>query len=285
MMISIIKNWFKPRYSFPPPEVPIYLFCYHKVGTILLAKIFREICVRFGWRFKTVIGKAEAIPTDADIILFMHSLVDLEVVKHNYIGAHFIRDPRDVIVSGYLYHKRCSEDWCVNESPSATEPILFPNVPWSQQHRPEAWKAAYIKSLNNTSYQQNLLQRNQSEGILFEMNNYAAWTIESMLDWDYSNPRVREVKFEALMGDFDATFKKIFEFFGFTEIQRQHGMRIAQKEDLGRKSDRQLRANNHISSRQTTKWQRYFETSHKEVFEKRFKGALAKLGYEESDAW
>jgi hypothetical protein len=284
-MISTIKNWFKPRYNFPPPEAPIYLFCYHKVGTILLAKVFRELCQQFGWRFKTVIGKAKEVPTDADIVLFMHSLVDLGAVKHGYLGAHFTRDPRDVIVSGYLYHKRCSEDWCVNESPDATEPILFPNVPWSQQHRPESWKAAYIESLNNISYQQNLLDRDQGEGIHFEMHNYAAWTIDSMLDWDYANPRVLEVQFEALMGEFDTTFAQMFEFFGFSDIQIKHGLRIAKKEDLGRKSDRQLRANKHISSRQTTKWQRYFETSHKEAFEKRFEGALAKLGYAEGDSW
>lgn len=284
-MISTIKNWFKPRYNFPPPEVPIYLFCYHKVGTILLAKVFREICLQFGWRFKTVIGQAKEIPSDADMVLFMHSLVDLGEVEHPYLGAHFIRDPRDVIVSGYLYHQRCSEDWCINESPDATEPILFPNLPWSQQHRPEAWKAAYVKSLNKTSYQQNLLSRDQDEGILFEMHNYGGWTIDSMLAWDYANPHVMEVKFEALMGEFDATFKSMFEFFGFSESQIDKGLRIARKEDLGRKSDRQLRANTHISSRQTTKWQRYFKSSHKEAFEKRFKGALVKLGYEEGDSW
>ena len=88
-----------------------------------------------------------------------------------------------------------------------------------------------------------------------------------------------------VMGEFDATFKSMFEFFGFSESQVDKGLRVARKEDLSRKSDRQLRANTHISSRQTTKWQRYFEPSHKEAFAKRFKGALVKLGYEEGESW
>lgn len=284
-MISKLKNWFQPRKNHTSPAVPIYLFCYHKVGTILLAKVFRKICSKFGWRFKSVIGLAKDIPTDADVVLFMHSLVNFSSIKHAYVGAHFIRDPRDVIVSGYLYHKRCSEDWCINELPDATEPILFPNLPWSQQHKPESWKAQYIESLGKKSYQKNLLERDQDAGILFEMSNYGAWTIDSMRDWDYTNPWVKEVRFESLMNDFDGVFTALFEHFGFSEKQIKQGLRLAQKEDLSRKSDRQLRGNNHISSRKTTKWKTYFEATHKEAFNNRFGNVLSELGYETNDDW
>ena len=27
-----------------------------------------------------------------------------------------IRDPREIIISGYLYHKRCTEIWCINKN-------------------------------------------------------------------------------------------------------------------------------------------------------------------------
>ena len=284
-MISFFKRQFLPQKSPQPLETPVYLFCYHKVGTILLAKVFREICSTFGWRFKSVIGRAEEIPSDADVILFMHSLVDLSQVERAYVGVHFIRDPRDVIVSGYLYHKRCSEDWCVNQTHDTTEPIFFPNLPWSQQHKPEDWKRDYIESLQGKSYQQNLLNRSQSEGILFELNHYGTWTIESMLDWDYNNPRVKEVRFESVMRDFDGTFRNIFNHLSFSENQVKRALRIARKEDLSRKSDRQLRANKHVSSRDITKWKQYFDSANISVFRQRFGETLLKLGYEKDNQW
>ncbi|MCI5212191.1 MAG: hypothetical protein D3910_26190, partial [Candidatus Electrothrix sp. ATG2] len=249
------------------PSVPIYLFCYHKVGTILLAKIFREICTTFGWRFKTVIGLAENVPEDADIILFMHSLIDLDSVDIPYIGAHFIRDPRDVIVSGYLYHKRCNEEWCINDQFDFTEPILFPNLPWSQQHRSEKWKREYLNLLKGKSYQQILRDKSERDGLLFELNNYGSWTVESMLHWDYDNSRIKEIQFEALINTFDDTFREMFEFFGFSEKQIKHCLRIAAKEDLNRKTKRQLRKDPHISPGGVTKWYGYFKQVHKDKTE------------------
>lgn len=32
--------------------------------------------------------------------------------------SHFVRDPRDVVVSGYLYHKAGGEEWSRTEEPS-----------------------------------------------------------------------------------------------------------------------------------------------------------------------
>lgn len=119
----------------------LYLCCYHKTGTILLANVFGEICREFGWRFEVDLGRVERIPPEGDVLLFAHSLVDFQrEAPQSYVGAHLIRDPRDVIVSGYLYHKRCREEWCVHEAFDTREPIRYPNVQFSQQHRPESWK-------------------------------------------------------------------------------------------------------------------------------------------------
>lgn len=251
----------------------------------MLAKVFREICTSFGWRFKKVIGLAEQVPTDADVVLFILSLIDLSQVTTPYIGMHVIRDPKDVIVSGYLYHMRCSEDWCINENPDATEPILFPNLPWSEQHKPEEWKRIYLDSLRDKSYQQILLEKNESDGLLFELYHYGFWTIQSMLEWDYNNPVVREIRFESIMSNYDETFREIFEYFDFSKTQIRRALLIAAREDLSRKSKRQLRANPHISSPNTTKWAEYFTQSHKDTFKDHFGDALSRLGYEKDEQW
>lgn len=250
----------------------------------MLSKIFSEICFAFDWKFAKVLGKSAEIP-DADVVLFVHSLIDLSAITTPYVGAHIIRDPRDVIVSGYLYHKQCKEKWCTNTRFDLSQPVLFPNVPYSQEHRSEEWKKQYLVSLGNKSYQQNLRERTESDGLLFELFHYGAWTIESMLRWDYNNPRVKEVRFEAIMSNFEETFKEMFVHFGFSDDQVAQALQIAAKEDLNRQTEKQLRANPHVSSRQTTKWHKYFKKIHKETFKRRFDDALVQLGYENSAQW
>ncbi len=262
-------------------EIPIYIFCYHKVGTILLQRIFRELCYEFNWIFKSIPGKPDHIPNDADVILFQHSLLDFEILKLPYAGVRFIRDPRDIIVSGYLYHKRCHEKWCVNLNFDSSPPILFPKIPWSRQHHPEKWKNQYLELLGNKSYQENLIGMTEKDGLLFEMNHYGRWTIESMLDWNNANQNIVTVRFEELMASFDETFKRIFEHFGFSENQISKALGIAAKQDLNRQTNEQIIANPHISSHQTTKWRNYFNDEHKKAFRQLFGNALTRLGYED----
>jgi hypothetical protein len=225
------------------------------------------------------------MPSHIDLILFPHSLVDLSEVEVPFVGVHVVRDPRDVIVSGYLYHRRCEEAWCVNRDLNATEPILFPRVPWSQEHRSERWKREYLRSLDGKSYQQNLLGRNQTDGLLFEMEHCGRWTIESMMDWDYGHPSVLEIRFEDIMSNYDGTFRSVFQYIGLSGTRLEQAIGIAASEDLNRMTPREIQSNPHISSRRTSKWQLYFEDVHRRRFDQLFGDALVRLGYESSRFW
>lgn len=246
----------------------------------MLTKVFCDLCDEFGWTFKTVRGYCSTIPDDVDVVLFEHSLVDLSQAPKPYVGIHLIRDPRDVIVSGYLYHQRCKEKWCINTNFDLSEPINYPQVPLSQQHRSLDWKRQYLESLAGQAYQANLLARSPEEGLLFELHHYGAWTIESMLAWDYQNSGCLELKFESIMDDFDASFLAIFEHIELTPEQQQQALRIAVNHDLNRMSSEQVAHNVHISSRQTQKWCSYFQPIHAIAFQEQFGDALVRLGYE-----
>lgn len=117
------------------------------------------------------------------------------------------------------------------------------------------------------------------------MDRYGAWTIDSMLSWNYDNPNVEEFRFEAIMSSFDETFRKMFQGPGFSDNQTANALRIAMKEDLNRMTDEEVQDNPHISSRKTTRWQNYFTEVHKKAFKQRFDDALVKLGYESSNDW
>ena len=259
----------------------ICIFTYHKVGSVLLSRVFREVSQEFGWQYRSLLGRQLKIPDEADVSLFSHSLIDLSQIASAFVGVHLIRDPRDIVVSGYLYHLRTSERWCTNTDFSSMSPILFPQVPYSQQHRSEEWKRNYLDSLSGRSYQENLLQRSQSDGLLFEMRNYASWTIESMRAWDFQRSNVLEVRFEDLMRHFDQTFFRIFEYLKFSPSQTKVAMKIAVEHDLGRKTDAEIAALDHVTSARTTRWDEYFDAAHHAEFRNLFPDVLQQLGYEE----
>ena len=106
-----------------------------------------------------------------------------------------------------------------------------------------------------------------------------------MLNWNYNDPNIEEIKFETIMTDFDMTFRRLFQLFGLSDMQLNKAIQIAQKEDLNRMTDIELKENQHISSRNTTKWRKYFNEELKNAFESRFGDALIKLGYETSNDW
>lgn len=262
------------------------IFCYHKVGTVLLTNIFREISQANQWHFKPLMGWQAGLPENTQVSLFCHSLIDLSKTTTPFVGVHVIRDPRDIIVSGYLYHRRTQEPWCTNTNLNPAPPIRFPKVPFSQQHRPEDWKIDYLESLDGKSYQQNLLGRSEQDGLRFEMNHYAAWTIDSMRCWPYGmGHNILEIKFEDLLTDYDHSLQRIFAHLGFSSAQIEAALAIAARHDLARKSESEMEALPHVSSRHFRKWPSYFDQTLKRAFLEKFGNVLIDLGYENSDDW
>ena len=196
-----------------------------------------------------------------------------------------IRDPRDVIISGYLYHKHCEEKWCTNRPDENIASIGFPQIPHSQHARTAKWKAEYLRSLGGSSYQETINSLDQEDGIIFEMCNYGRWTTEAMRDWDYSNSRIKELKFEDIMGDFMGSFEQVFLHYGFPVSVTQGMLELVVEENITNLSDIDISESSHIHSRQTTKWKEYFSSRHKNLFKEMFGNVLIDLGYEKDNNW
>ena len=259
-------------------EVPIYIFGYHKCGTKLLTKIFLQLSIKYGWKFKSVSGFSHDIPS-ADVVHFIHSQVDFSKLPKKYIGIHMVRDPRDVIISGYLYHKRTTEEWCINKNFDTNNNIKYPQVPHSQMYRSREWMVRYLESLGGRSYQENINDIDQEDAILFEMDHYAKWTVEDMLKWDYNNSNCIELKFENLMNNFDQEVESIFKHCNFNIKEMLAAKRIANYEDLNKMSQLQIKNNPHISSVKTNKWKQYFTEKISTKFQNQYEDVLDKLNY------
>lgn len=259
-------------------DVPIFIFGYHKCGTKLLGKVFLQLCLKYGWTFKSIAGTTDEIP-NVDVVFFLHSQVDYSKLPESYIGIHMVRDPRDIIVSGYLYHKRTVEEWCTNKNFQTSEAIKYPQVPNSQMYRSEAWKTDYLKSLNGKSYQEKINSFDEEDGILFEMNHYGQWTIEDMLKWDFEKGNCLEIKFEDVMSNYDAEMMKVFTHCNLSEEQLKVAKGFADKEDMNKMSKKDIEKNPHISSVKTKKWERYFTEKHLQFFDENFSEVLKKYNY------
>ena len=110
----------------------LIVFSYHKSGTSLLLHVMTKVSERLGLTLVNHFGLVDRLDLEPDIVLLPHSLL-----PHSSLGGLFdrpyrairmIRDPRDIWVSGYLYHRHCAEEWCVNTDMDLTPPIQWPRV-------------------------------------------------------------------------------------------------------------------------------------------------------------
>jgi hypothetical protein len=262
----------------PRLQLPVYVFTHHKTGTALCRKVFSAVATEFGWQFQRLFRWTNDLPA-SDITHFATSLVGPRVLEQEFRGVHVVRDPRNLAVSGYAYHRRCREKWCINTNFDLTPPIDYPRVPYSTERRPDEWKHRYLVELDGRSYQEHLRRLGPEEGLLFEMRHYAYWTTEQMLGWNYDDPRILEVKLEDIATNFDAVWSEIFEHLGFNEKQCDTALAIAAHHDLSRMGPEERAAVEHASFPESADWRDHFGPVHRSEYDAHYGRAHARLGY------
>jgi hypothetical protein len=183
-------------------------------------------------------------------------------------------------VSGYLYHRHCDEEWCINSDLDLTPPIRWPKVDHAFAHWSDDWKRSYLERLGNRSYQRNLLDRSVLEGLDFELGGYTGCTLAAMREWDETVVAALDVKLEDLMADFDGMMLRIFGHFGFTDEQSRAALEVARSEDLQRMDEVAIAARPQIHSRTISKWRDILQADQIAKFEASHRDLIRRLGYE-----
>ena len=256
----------------------ILIFSYHKSGTTLFDRVMRRVANRFGLRVHLQYGMVHAIDPTPDIVLLPHSLLGFDLARPHR-GVRIVRDPRDIWVSSYLYHRRTREAWCINTNLDPTPPITYPRVDFCMLHRPERWKRNWLARLNGQSYQQNLLHRDQEAGLAFELGGYTACTLDAMRAWR-APPGVIDIRLEDIVQDFDPSIARIFHHLGFNEDECAIACALATSEDLNRMDDATVAANEHIHSRILSKWRTLLTPAQVQIFEAQHSDLIRSLGYQ-----
>jgi hypothetical protein len=261
------------------PRPQILVCSYHKTGTVLFGNIMAKLCVRLSLQMAERFGMVQRIDPALDVVLLAHSLLATPPARP-FRAIRLVRDPREIWVSGYLYHRRCREPWCLNGNFTPPPPIGFPHVPYAFAHRRERFKRDYLASLGGRSYQQNLLTLDQAAGLDFELARYTGCTLADMQAWTLRTPDVLDVRLEDVTANFDANMQAILHHLGFTGADLDTALEIARSEDISRMDEDTIAANPHIHSRNAAKWRSLLSPEQIRDFERRYGALITELGYE-----
>lgn len=224
---------------------------FHKTGTMLMRGIFMRVARRFGYR---VLIPAMRGHMDAwDLCLDAHSGFRPEEMTGDFRGIVVIRDPRDVIISGALYHTRLDE--------TSTD----------------RWVHVPMPAYGGMSYQQRLRSLPSDEArFLFEMDNMGRQTLGRMAAFTSPRPSFRLSRFEDLVTDLELfEFHRIFAWLGLPGDQIGPALGIAWSQSVFSGGVR----TSHVRSARPQQWQSHFTPALHDAFRERFGDIAERLGY------
>lgn len=233
--------------------------CYHKCLTVYFNQVFNDLAQQYRLDYR-YLDRGSGIPRDADMLLFPHSELDPDELPP-FRGTHVIRDPRDLLVSAYLYHLRTDEEWCSKPNPN---------------HRDLP---------TGVSYQQHLNSLSREQGLLYELANVSGGIITNMGSWNYDDPRFLELRFEDVVGNERSSFARIFRWYGMPWLYRRRAVNMAESWSLGKMPGGDPAARHARKGSRRGQWQDFFTPRVKQEFKRRYGGVLIKLGYVADHDW
>jgi hypothetical protein len=175
--------------------------------------------------------------------------------------TRFVRDPRDLVVSGYFYHKRSAEPWCDIVAPTTEDWAvvngMIPDV--------LVGRRSYAQYLNEVSLEEGLLAE-----LAFRRHHF-----ESMSRWDDEDSRIEVFRYEEILGHEAEVFDRIFRFFELPFSARQIGLHYVRR---FRASNRARRPG-HIRDPRSGQWRDHFTPAVTAKFSQEYGDLLDRLGY------
>lgn len=228
----------------------LFVATHHKVMTTYFHAVLRLLCFALNIPFQKV--NFESPRPSIRLFLSMHGNIDLPALD-NYRGVHILRDPRDMIVSGYHYHKWTDEAWV---------------------HR---------RDENGESYQEKLNRVDRFTGLFMEIDHFIFIYRDILQVWDLSDSRILEVSYEALMGeDRDRLYETMFAHLGFANRELKLAvdlMRLFEASTRTGQKSGSIGHKSHLRSGKSGQWKKELEQAHIDYVERELDTVLRKFGY------
>lgn len=240
----------------PHSDHPLLVHCATgKAGTVWFQEVLRSVTRRYGLRFQMLQKEPGSLKPTTDLAFGSPAYFRRQdLAGRSFRGSHVIRDPRDLVVSGYHYHKVTTEEWCRRPNP---------------------------KRPGGLSYQAFLLSVDEHEGLMAEIEYMARYTGASMARWNYDQPEFLEIRYEDTFADDVGTFERLFRWYGFNQRAVQIGLDAVNALSLRRGGA----VANHARSGTSGEWRAQFAPEHVERFKQLTGDLVYRLGYEDRPDW
>lgn len=230
-----------------PGDPVLFVSTHHKAMTTYFVDVMRLFAMCRGQRFQIV--NMQQPKAQTDIFVSGHSKMDLPALAP-YRGVHIMRDPRDMIISGYHYHKWTTEEWA---------------------HRPDD---------QGRSYQQKLLDASQDDGLYMDIDHFIFSYRDLLENWNMDDPDMLELKFEDLMGDGRAAlYDQIFRHFGCNSDDLALGIRLMTMFEAKKRAGKSTGAKSHVRSAKSGQWKGMLTADHLAYIDTELGDVLDKFGY------
>lgn len=250
----------------------VSVLCDHKTGFMLaskLIKIFNELQCKD--------KKKNRIQLERKV--FFHFW---NQYKPRQKAVVIIRDPREVVISGYLYHKKCNETWAIRSNTNYYGP-------WIKHFRKSEVRRKknlieFGRFSKEESYQDKLNRLSEEDGIIYEMENPAYLTISGMYKYaHFGKEGVHTIKLEDLMFDSQETLSRLLDFLEIKDsTQRSSFLEKSQKHNILRMKHSHA-LDTHITNKEANprRYTKFWTKRVSERFNTLFPNdLLSRLGYE-----
>ncbi len=249
-----------------PTDLHLIHCSYHKCLTVYYGRIMRALFNRLlswsaGYRhYNSHLEQFCDGFRDDRLSSVNNRALDLERLGRFRI-SRFIRDPRDLVVSGYFYHRRGAEPWVTRESPTADDWYFANGVV------PEGMRASGV------SFAHYLQSLPEEEGLMAELE-FRRLHLESMARWPAGHPEVVTWRYEEIVGNETAVFRELFAFYELSAVERALGTWLAGRYSIGRRA-----GDPHIRNPASGQWREHFTPRLRRAFESAHPGLVKQLGY------
>lgn len=190
-----------------------------------------------------------------------HAL-DFTKLGDDFRISRFIRDPRDLVVSGYLYHKKGTEEWTGITAPTDQD--------WSIVNG--AVPEGLPKDHSYASYLQSI---SKQEGLKAEID-FRRHHFRSMLQWPKSDDRVILFRYEDIMGNEPDVFEELFAHYGLSWPTKKLARYFGYRHSAQQKSNR----TEHIRNPSSGQWKKHFTPEVERYFNERYSDLLTRYNYD-----
>ncbi len=241
---------------------------YHKCLTVYYSRVFSALynrALKFsrGYKhFNSLIDDFYKESNKYKITSINNHALDLQRMGSEFRITRFIRDPRDLIVSGYFYHEQGFEEWSNKINPDETDwKVVNGSIPRD-----------ISKDNSFSSYLQSL---SKEDGLIAEID-FRKKHFSSMKEWPLADPRIKVFRYEDLIGNELDVFKEIFSFYGLSYPEKWLGLMFANHFS----ANRQVNKTQHIRNPHAQQWKEHFTPRVLDYFDLQHGELLERYGYE-----